>query len=84
MKLNERALAWSVAAVWGGTALIIGLANLRSPEYGSALLAALGSIYPGYHAARSLDGVLILAGYAIVHGAAAGWCVASAYNKWSK
>ncbi len=84
MKLNERALAWSLAAVWGGMALIIGLFNLRSADYGAGMLAALGSIYPGYHAARSLDGVLILTGYAIAHGAAAGWCLARAYNTWSK
>ena len=85
MKLNERALAFACAAAWGATALAVGLANLWSSSYyGMRFLETLSSLYPGYHAQRTLESVSILTGYALCHGAAAGWLVARGYNRWSK
>jgi hypothetical protein len=85
MKLNERALAFACAAVWGTTALAVGLANLwSSSRYGMRFLELLSSLYPGYHADRTLESVSVLAGYALCHGAAAGWLLARGYNRWSK
>ena len=85
MKLNERALAFACAAAWGATALAVGLANLwGSSYYGIRFLETLSSLYPGYHAQRTLESVSILTGYALCHGAAAGWLVARGYNRWSK
>jgi hypothetical protein len=85
VRLNERALAWAGAAVLGLTALAAGLGNLwSSAGYGDGLLALLSSIYPGYHGGRTFEQVCILTGYALVHGAAAGWLLARGYNRWAK
>jgi hypothetical protein len=85
MKLSERSLALACAAAWGTTALAVGLANLwGSPYYGTRFLELLDALYPGYRAERTLDGVLVLTGYAVCHGGAAGWFVGWCYNRWSK
>ena len=85
MKFNERSLAVACAAAWGTTALIVGAANLWvAPSYGARFLELLDSLYPGYRGQRTLDGVLVMTGYAICHGFAAGWLVSWCYNRWSK
>jgi hypothetical protein len=83
--LNERAMAWAGAAVWGFTALAVGLGDLWAPSgYGDGLLRVLSSIYPGYRGDRTFEQVCVLTGYALVHGAAAGWLLARGYNRWAK
>ena len=81
MKLDPKALAYAAAALCGGSALIVGLLNLSAPDYGGKVLELLASIYPGYHAERSLASVLVLTGYALVKGAAAGWLAGWLYNR---
>ena len=84
MKLNERALAYASATLCGGGALVIGLVNLSSPDYGREVLDLLASVYPGYTAERSLESVLILTGYALVKGAVIGWLFGWLYNRLAK
>lgn len=80
-KLDPRALAYTGAAVCGLTAAAVALMNLAFPPYGQAFLDLLGSVYPGYHGDRSPGGALVLAGYAMVKGAALGWLTAALYNR---
>jgi len=81
MTLNAKAFAYAGAAVWGATALLVGLANLSSPDYGREFLEALASVYPGYTAERSIEAVLILTGYSLLDGAVAGWLFAWLHNR---
>ncbi len=81
MKLDPRALAYAGAVLFGGTALFIGMANLSSPHYGTAFLALLSSVCPGYHADRTIQAVLVGVGYALVEGAGAGWVFGWLYNR---
>lgn len=81
MKLDPKALAYASATVCGLAVLIIGLWNLRDPEYGKEFLQLLASVYPGYTAEASLDSVLIGTGYALVKGAAVGWLFGWLYNR---
>ena len=78
---DVQALAYASAAVWGGWVLLVGFSNLAAPEYGQEFLILLTSIYPGYAAERSVDSVLILAGYALIHGAAMGWLFGWLHNR---
>ena len=84
MKLDNKALAYAGAALCGGSVLVVGLINLSSPEYGREVLELLASIYPGYHAERSVESVLIGTGYALTKGAVAGWLFGWLYNRLTK
>jgi len=80
MKLSTGALTITAAILWGGGVLFCGAANLIWPSYGLAFLQLVASIYPGYHATRSLDGVVVGTGYAILDGAVAGLLFGWLYN----
>lgn len=72
MKLNLKALTISVAVVWAGAVLIVGVANAIWPGYGKAFLMVLASIYPGFGATGTLGDALVGSGYALVDAAIVG------------
>lgn len=81
MKLNVRALAFAAALTWGILAMLLtGLANLIWPSYGREFLQVMASVYPGYHATRSLGQVVIGTLYGLVDGAIGGTILAWLYN----
>ena len=80
MKLSIGAVTITVAILWGGAVLLCGIANLIWPSYGLAFLQLAASIYPGYHATRSLGGLVVGTGYAIFDGAVAGLLFGWLYN----
>ncbi|MAE63503.1 MAG: hypothetical protein CMJ18_04465 [Phycisphaeraceae bacterium] len=80
MKLSIRALATTVAILWGGAVLLVGLANLIWPSYGGAFLEVVASIYPGYHASGTIGSVIVGTLYAIIDGAVGGLIFAWLYN----
>lgn len=84
MTLHPKALAYASAALCGGSALLIGLINLSSPDYGRDVLELLASVYPGYHMDRTIESVMVLTGYAAVKGAALGWLFGWLYNRLAK
>lgn len=79
-KLSVKALAFSVAVLWGGTVLIVGLINIAQPAYGSAFLQMASSIYPGYHALPTIGSVLVGSLYGVLDGAIGGALLAWLYN----
>ncbi len=80
MKINIKALSLTVAIVWGGSILLIGLANLIWPTYGVAFLEVIASIYPGYQAASSFGEVLVGTLYGLVDGFVGGLITGWLYN----
>ena len=80
MRLSPKAFAITAAALWGGCMFLTGLANWISPTYGEHFLLTMSSVYPGYHATRTLADVLVGTGYGLVDGAIAGWLFAWLYN----
>ena len=80
LRLSVKALAIACAILWGGAALVVGLANLAWPPYGEAFLKLIGSVYPGYEGARSATGVAVVTLYAIVDGLIGGALLAWLYN----
>jgi hypothetical protein len=68
MKLNVRAWALTCAIVWGGAMLVMSLLNLAWAGYAESFLHAMASVYPGYHATRSLVDVVIGTVYGTADG----------------
>ena len=80
MKLDLKALGFTVGLMWSGAVLIVGLANLIWPSYGTSFLQVVASIYPGYHASGSFGDVVAGTLYALVDGAVGGLILAWLYN----
>ncbi|MBD3646786.1 MAG: hypothetical protein HUJ31_04885 [Pseudomonadales bacterium] len=80
MKLNIKAMAIAFGIVWGGVILIVGVANMISPDYGVAFLEMAASIYPGYEVTGSLGQVIVASLYGLVDGAIGGAVFAFLYN----
>lgn len=79
-KLSVKATTLAAAVLWGASVLVVGIANLRWPGYGSAFLQVVDSIYPGYDGLATLRSVLIGTGYGLVDGAVGGFLFAVLYN----
>jgi hypothetical protein len=80
MKLNTLALALASAILWGLCMLGMTLANLISGSYGAQFLQLMASIYPGYHATRTVGEVIVGTLYGTVDAFIAGAVLAWLYN----
>ena len=81
MKLSAPAFAITSAIIWGVYAMGgTGLLNLIWPPYGEHFLITMSSVYPGYHATRSIGEVLVGASYGAFDGAVGGALFAWTYN----
>lgn len=80
MKLNVGALALAFGLIWSGAILVVGVANLVWPGYGSAFLQLVSSIYPGYKGTASFGQVIIGTLYGLVDGTIGGAIFAWLYN----
>lgn len=80
MKLNLKALALTAGILWALAILITGIANLIWSGYGVGFLQIMASVYPGYHAARSIGDLIVGTLYALVDGAFCGLVFGWLYN----
>ncbi|HUK24052.1 MAG TPA: hypothetical protein VLV49_05690 [Terriglobales bacterium] len=80
MKLNVKALALTGAIFWGACMLGMTLANLAWGNYGREFLEFMASIYPGYHATRSIGEVIVGTLYGATDGLIGGAIFAWLYN----
>ena len=81
MRLSPKALAITLAIVWGGYGMFLtGVMNILMPPFGEHFLLTMSSVYPGYHATRSLYDVLVGATYGAVDGGVGGLLFAWTYN----
>ena len=80
MRLSAKAVAIVSAILWGASILLVGLVNLAAPAYGANFLHGISSIYPGFHASRTVLDVLAGTGYGIVDGGVGGYLFAALYN----
>ncbi len=84
MKFNTKALALTSAILWGMAMLVTGLANLIWSNYGQGFLQTMSSVYPGYHATRTIAEVIVGTLYGVVDGLVGGAVFASLYNQFAK
>lgn len=80
MKLSVKAFALTAGLIWGGGILLVSLVNLAVPTYGQAFLELCGSIYPGFHATRTVGSVIIATLYGLLDGGIGGAIFAWLYN----
>ena len=59
MKLSTLALALGCGIVWGLAILGVTLANFVTGTYGEQFLQLVASIYPWYHATRSIGEIIV-------------------------
>lgn len=83
MSLNIKAMALTIGALWGGSFLFTGLANLLVETYGVAYLELGASIYPGYNGPGGFGSVIVVTLYAVLDGAVVGAILAWLYNFFS-
>ena len=80
LQLSLKATAIAAGLVWGGAILIVGLINLADPSYGMSFIQLTSSVYPWFHASRSIGNVLIGTVDGLIDGAFAGLIFALLYN----
>lgn len=80
MKLSIKKFALSCSILWGFAILIVSTANMIWPDYGSAFLGVVASIYPGYEAMQGVTSIIVGTLYALVDAAIGGAIFAWLYN----
>ncbi|MGA8638716.1 MAG: bacteriophage holin [Candidatus Sulfotelmatobacter sp.] len=83
MKLNTKALALTSAILWGLAMLVTSLANLIWGNFGEQFLQTMSSVYPGYHATRSITEVIVGTLYGAVDGFVGGAVFAWLYKQFA-
>ena len=84
MKIDVRALAISLALLWGGGIFITGIANLIWPTYGIEFLEMVASVYPGYQATASFGQVIVGTLSGLVDGFVGGLVLGWLYNLFAR
>ena len=72
--------ALSAGLLSGAALLLVGLIHLAVPTYGTAFLALLSSVSPGFHASQTAGSVVIGALYGFFGGSIAAGLLAWMYN----
>ena len=80
MRLSLKAMAIAAALLWGGAMLCVGLINLVDPNYGINFIQLTSSVYPWFHASRTMGNVLLGTVDGLIDGAIAGLIFALLYN----
>jgi len=83
MKVSTKGLAMASGILWGVAMLVMGLANLIWASYGQQFLQTMSSVYPGYHATRSVAEVIVGTLYGFVDGLIGGAVFAWLYNRFA-
>lgn len=81
MQLSIKALGITGALLWAGAIFVCGVANLATASYGAEFLRVMSSIYPGFHASRSISDVLVGTCYGLLDGGLGGIVFGWLYNR---
>ncbi len=80
MKLSLKGMVLAGGILWALALFLTGVMNLVWPPYGETFLKMMASLYPGYHAARSIGHLIIGTLYAFFDGAILGLAFGWLYN----
>ena len=81
MRLDVKGMAVALGLTWGLLAMFAtGFVNMVWSGYGGGFLAAMSSLYPGFHPDGSVGQLLLGTAYGLADGAVLGAFVAWLYN----
>lgn len=80
MRLSLKAMAIAAGLLWGGSILCVGLINMADSSYGIIFIQLTSSVYPWFHASRTMGNVVIGTVDGLIDGAIAGLIFAWLYN----
>lgn len=81
MRLDVKGMAVAVGLAWGVFGMFgAGFVNMVWGGYGGAFLAAMSTLYPGYHPDRTVGQLLLGTVYGLADGAVLGALIAWVYN----
>ncbi len=81
MRLEVKGMAVALGLVWGVFGMFAtGLLNMVWGGYGGAFLAAMSTLYPGYHPDGTVVQLLLGTVYGLADGAVLGALIAWLYN----
>ncbi len=80
MRMNVLALSIASGLLWGTAICFVSCVNLVWPEYGSAFLDVMASIYPGYTPGTGVGPLVTGTLYGMADGACAGAFFGWFYN----
>jgi hypothetical protein len=83
MRLNLKALALTAGIIWALAIFLTGLLNLIWQGYGEPFLKVMASVYPGYHATRTIADLIVGTLYAFIDGSICGLVFGWLYNRLS-
>jgi hypothetical protein len=69
-------LAIAAGLLWGGAIVCVGVINLADPNYGVNFIQLTSSMYPWFHASRTVGNVAIGTVDGLIDGAIAGLILA--------
>ncbi len=80
MNISVKGAAIAAALVWGGVIFLTGMLYVSNGTYGDEFMVLLASLYPGFHAERTIGSVIIGTVYGLLDGAICGAVFAWLYN----
>jgi hypothetical protein len=80
MQLNLKAFAITCGVLWATIFFFVAVANQIWIGYGDAFLKVVASVYPGYHAGKSMLDLIVGVVYAVIDGIVGGFVFAWCYN----
>jgi hypothetical protein len=80
MQLSLKATAIATGLLWAAAILCIGSINLADPSYGASFIQLTSSVYPWFHASRTIGSVIIGTVNGLIDGAVTGLLFALLYN----
>ncbi len=80
MRLSLKAMSIAAGLLWGGAILCVSLINLMDASYGVNFIQLTSSVYPWFHASRTMSNVAIGTVDGFLDGAIAGMIFAWLYN----
>ena len=80
MRLSLKAMAIAGGLLRGGTILCVGLINLADPNYGISFVQLTSSVYPWFHATRTMGNVLLGTVDGLIDGGIGGLIFGLLYN----
>jgi len=79
--ISVRALTLATGFLAAVITLVLGLASMWRPGYGSGFLDLMASVNPGYANSGTFVDLLVGAAYGFVDGGVLGWLLANLYNR---